>query len=58
MISLYEENGISRERILVKIASTWEGIEAAKALKKDKINCNLTLLFSFAQAVACGEAGV
>lgn len=55
---MYEDAGISKEKILIKIASTWEGIKAAKALKKDKINCNLTLLFSFAQAVACAEAGV
>ena len=57
-MKLYEEAGVSKDRILIKIASTWEGIKAAKALKKDKINCNLTLIFSFAQAVACAEAGV
>ncbi len=58
LIAQYEATGISRERILIKIASTWEGIQAAAALKKDGIKCNLTLLFSFAQAVACAEAGV
>ena len=58
LISLYEEKGISRERILIKIASTWEGIRAAERLEKEGIHCNLTLLFSFAQAVACAEAGV
>jgi transaldolase len=58
LIAQYEAAGISRERILIKIASTWEGIQAAAALKKDGIKCNLTLLFSFAQAVACAEAGV
>jgi transaldolase len=56
-IALYEKNGIPRERILVKIASTWEGIRAAEVLQKEGINCNLTLLFSLAQAVACAEAG-
>ncbi|MEZ6015416.1 MAG: transaldolase [Planctomycetota bacterium] len=58
LISLYDAAGIDRERILIKIASTWEGIQAAAALRKDGIKCNLTLLFSFAQAVACAEAGV
>jgi transaldolase len=58
LISLYEKNGISRERILIKIASTWEGIRAAQLLEKEGIHCNLTLLFSFAQAVACAEAKV
>jgi len=58
LIARYEQAGISRERILIKLASTWEGIQAAAELKKDKINCNLTLLFSFAQAVACAEVGV
>ena len=58
LISLYEQKGVSRERILIKIASTWEGIRAAEILEKDGIHCNLTLLFSFAQAVACAEAGV
>jgi transaldolase len=57
-ISLYEKNGITRERILIKIASTWEGIKAAEILQRDGINCNLTLLFSLAQAVACAEAKV
>jgi transaldolase len=58
LISLYEEKAISRERILIKIASTWEGIRAAERLEREGIHCNLTLLFSFAQAVACAEAGV
>ena len=58
LIGRYEKAGTPRERILIKLASTWEGIQAAAELKKDKINCNLTLLFSFAQAVACAEAGV
>jgi transaldolase len=57
-ISLYEKQGIARERILIKIASTWEGIRAAEVLQRDGINCNLTLLFSLAQAVACAEAKV
>ncbi|MBP2198626.1 transaldolase [Pantoea cypripedii] len=58
LIRLYEENGIDRSRILIKLASTWEGIRAAEELQKNGINCNLTLLFSFAQARACAEAGV
>src|SRR5271165_7034926 len=58
LILLYEEAGLSRNRILIKIASTWEGIRAAERLEKEGIHCNLTLLFSFAQAVACAEAGV
>lgn len=58
LISLYEEQGINKNRILIKIASTWEGIQAAKQLEQEGINTNLTLLFSFAQAVACAEAGV
>jgi transaldolase len=58
LIARYEKAGTPRDRILIKLASTWEGIQAAAELKKDKINCNLTLLFSFAQAVACAEAGV
>jgi transaldolase len=58
LISLYEHKGISRDRILIKIASTWEGIRAAERLESHGIHCNLTLLFSFAQAVACAEAGV
>lgn len=55
-ISLYEQNGIPRERILIKIASTWEGIRAAELLQRDGINCNMTLLFSLVQAVACAQA--
>ena len=58
LIGLYEKAGISRERILIKVGSTWEGIRAAERLERDGIHCNLTLLFSFAQAVACAEAGV
>ena len=58
LIDLYETLGIDKSRILIKIASTWEGIKAAEALEKEGINCNLTLLFSFAQARACAEAGV
>lgn len=58
IIGLYEKAGTPRERVLIKIASTWEGIKAAEHLQKEKINCNLTLLFSFAQAVACAEARV
>jgi len=58
LIALYEAAGISRERVLIKIASTWEGIRAAEILEKDGIRCNLTLLFSLCQAVACAEAGV
>jgi transaldolase len=58
LISMYEKAGISRERILIKIASTWEGIKAAEVLQKEGINCNLTLLFSLAQAVACAEGGI
>jgi transaldolase len=55
-IELYKQNGIPRERILVKIASTWEGVRAAEVLQKEGINCNMTLLFSMAQAIACAEA--
>src|SRR5690242_3789 len=55
-IALYKEHGIPRERILIKIASTWEGIRAAEVLQKEGVNCNMTLLFSLAQAVACAEA--
>src|SRR5665213_2427108 len=55
-IELYQAQGIGRERILIKIASTWEGIRAAEILQREGINCNLTLLFSLAQAVACAEA--
>lgn len=58
LIALYEENGISRQRILIKIASTWEGIQAANVLEKEGIHCNLTLLFSMAQAIGCAEVGV
>jgi transaldolase len=58
LISLYAERGIPRERVLIKIGSTWEGIRAAERLEREGIGCNLTLLFSFAQAVACAEAGV
>jgi len=58
LIELYQAKGIDRSRILIKIASTWEGIRAAQQLEKEGINCNLTLLFNFAQAVACAEAGV
>jgi transaldolase len=58
LIALYENKGVTRERILIKVASTWEGIRAAELLEKEGIHCNLTLLFSFAQAVACAEAGV
>jgi len=58
LIELYESSGVDRERILIKVASTWEGIRAAEQLKKEGIRCNLTLLFGFAQAVACAEAGV
>jgi transaldolase len=57
-IDFYEKEGVSRDRILIKIASTWEGIRAAEELEKEGIHCNLTLLFAFAQAVACAEAGV
>lgn len=59
IVKMYEEKGVSKERLLIKIASTWEGIQAAKILESEyEINCNLTLLFSFIQAVACAEAGV
>jgi len=58
LISLYEKKGVGRERILIKVASTWEGIQAANMLEEEGIHCNLTLLFSFAQAAACAEAGV
>ncbi|MFM8305706.1 MAG: transaldolase, partial [Microcystis aeruginosa] len=58
LISQYEQTGISRERVLIKIASTWEGIKAAEVLEKEGIHCNLTLLFGFHQAIACAEAGV
>jgi transaldolase len=58
LIGLYDALGVSRERILIKVGSTWEGIRAAEQLEREGIHCNLTLLFSFAQAVACAEAGV
>jgi transaldolase len=58
IIQLYHDAGISKERILIKIASTWEGIQAAKVLEKEGIHCNLTLLFSLIQAAACAESGV
>lgn len=58
LIALYEAAGIPRGRVLIKIASTWEGIQAARILEREGIHCNLTLLFAFCQAVACGEAGV
>ncbi len=58
IMALYEEAGIPRERVLIKIASTWEGIQAARRLEQEGIHCNLTLLFSLVQAVACAEAGV
>jgi len=56
LIAMYEAAGIARERVLIKLASTWEGIQAARILQHEGINCNMTLLFSFCQAVACGEA--
>ena len=58
IIHLYEQAGVERERVLIKIASTWEGICAARELEREGIHCNLTLLFSLVQAVACAEAGV
>jgi len=58
LIGLYQQAGIGRERVLIKIASTWEGIQAARVLEREGIRCNLTLLFAFCQAVACGAAGV
>jgi len=58
IIALYKAAGIPKERVLIKIASTWEGIKAAEILEKEGVRCNLTLLFSFPQAVACAEAGV
>lgn len=58
LIRMYEAAGIGKDRILIKIASTWEGIQAARELEQEGINCNLTLLFSFAQAAACADAGV
>jgi transaldolase len=58
IMALYEAHGIGRDRVLIKIAATWEGIQAAHILEREGIHCNLTLLFSFGQAVACGDAGV
>jgi transaldolase len=58
LIGLYEQAGVARKRVLIKVASTWEGIRAAEQLEQEGIHCNLTLLFGFAQAVACAEAGV
>lgn len=58
LVALYKEAGVEKDRILIKIAATWEGIRAAEVLEQEGINCNLTLLFSFAQARACAEAGV
>ncbi|PPE66301.1 transaldolase [Caldimonas caldifontis] len=58
LIAMYEAAGIPRDRVLIKVAATWEGIQAARALEHEGIHCNLTLLFAFCQAVACGEAGV
>src|SRR5690606_39113925 len=58
LVELYQEQGIDKSRILIKLASTWEGIRAAEILEKEGIHCNLTLLFSLCQAVACAEAGV
>lgn len=57
-IQLYEKHGVRRERVLIKLSSTWEGIRAAEKLEREGIHCNMTLLFSFAQAVACADAGV
>lgn len=58
IIAAYDERGVKRDRILIKIASTWEGIQAARVLQKESIDCNLTLLFSYPQAMACADAGV
>src|SRR5688572_12959476 len=58
LIGMYDDAGIDRERVLIKLGSTWEGIRAAEQLEREGIHCNLTLLFSFAQGVACAEAGV
>jgi transaldolase len=58
LIARYADAGIARERVLIKVAATWEGIRAAERLERDGIHCNLTLLFAFCQAVACGDAGV
>ena len=58
LMALYQAEGVARERVLIKIAATWEGIQAAAELEREGIRCNLTLLFAFCQAVACGQAGV
>lgn len=58
LIDLYEASGVPRDRVLIKTASTWEGIRAAEQLEREEINCNLTLLFGFGQAAACADAGV
>ncbi len=58
LMGMYEDKGIGRDRVLIKLAATWEGIQAAHELQKDGIDCNLTLLFSFSQAAACADAGV
>jgi transaldolase len=58
LIALYAAQGVPRERVLIKVAATWEGIRAAEVLQREGIRCNLTLLFAFCQAVACGDAGV
>jgi transaldolase len=58
LIQLYEKHGVGRDKVLIKLASTWEGIRAAEKLEREGIHCNMTLLFSFAQAVACADAGV
>jgi len=58
IMALYEKAGIGRDRVLIKVAATWEGIQAARVLEREGIHCNLTLLFAFCQAVACGDAGV
>ncbi len=57
LIKMYEEVGVSKDRILIKVAATWEGIQAAKVLESEGITCNATLIFSIAQAVACAEVG-
>ena len=58
IIDLYQKNNISKERILIKIAATWEGIQAAKILEKDGIKCNMKLIFSLTQAIACAQSNV
>ena len=57
LISIYEKNGVSRERILIKLATTWEGVKVSEILEKEGIHTNMTLLFSLVQAVACAEVG-